>query len=396
MPYDHPIPAQPRQLLPRDAYTSQAWLDAEQTHLFSRCWTYAGVTADFPEPGSYRTLTAGPYPLIVMRNQDGALQAFHNLCRHRGTELLEGAGTLKGTIVCPYHRWTYGTDGSLRGVPNEAECFAGIDKSALGLKPAAIGVFKGLVFVHPDPEPEMDFTTYLGSVPDVAWPHDIEDGSLVAGDEAIYEMKCNWKVFYENAIDGYHLAYLHDKTLGPVGPDKNIWDAHRQHLVWYSTERDGARSPLTKLVEDQFKRMGVTDTLPDGMTPYGGVYMLFPTTIITAVPYSLSVAQLVPISPGVTHLKARTFSPPAFQGRYGKVSDIPGYDPVTGLISSDNWETHPLETYDFQTEDVWVCEKMQRSLTSPAYEVGPLAAGAGAESSLMHFQQSILDYVPAP
>jgi len=388
------LPAHPRQLLPREAYTAQSWLEAETTHLFSRTWHLAGVTADYPEPGSYRTLMAGPYPLLVMRGPDGALQAFHNLCRHRGTELLEGEGTLKGTIVCPYHRWTYGTDGTLRGVPNEAECFPGLDKSTLGLKPAAIGVFKGLVFVHPDPAPEPDFETWLATLPDVVWPHDIEDGSLVAGEEVVYEMKCNWKVFYENAIDGYHLAYLHDKTLGPIGPDRNVWDLHGQHLVWYSTERNGARHPLSELVEDQFKQMGVRDALPNGMAPYGGVYMLFPTTIITAAPYSLTVSQLVPVSPGITLLKARTFAPPGSHGRYGKASDLPGYDPETGVIRSDNWKAHPKDTYDFQTEDVWVCEKMQRALMSPAYEVGALAAGPGAESTLMQFQQSLLSFMP--
>ena len=214
----HPLPAAPKQLLPKEAYTSDAWLEMEKVHLFSDTWHYAGVTSDYPDNGRYQTIKVGAYSLIVLRDKKGELQAYHNICRHRGTELLEGTGQLKGTIVCPYHRWTYGLDGRLRGVPNQAECFPGLDKGENGLLKASVGVFKGIVFVHPQSEPELSFDAWLSSLPEVAWPFDFEADGLVAGEEVVYEMKCNWKVFYENAIDGYHLAYLHENTLGPLLP----------------------------------------------------------------------------------------------------------------------------------------------------------------------------------
>ncbi|WP_422362504.1 aromatic ring-hydroxylating oxygenase subunit alpha [Pyruvatibacter mobilis] len=378
----------PRQLLPREAYVSQDWFDREQATLFADSWTYAGSVKDWSRDGAYVTLTAGPYRLVVVRQRGGTLAAYHNICRHRGTELLEGHGVLKGTIVCPYHRWTYGLDGSLRGVPNEGECFPGLDRAALGLKPASIGIFKGLVFVHP--QPDADFTAWLDGVPDMAWPYDLGDGTLEAGDEIIYDMACNWKVFFENAVDGYHLAYLHENTLGPVFPDANHWAAAGQHLVWYSTERGGFRDPLPMMVEDYLKAEGIAEADGGRSTVYGGVYMLFPTIIVTPSPYGMAVSHLVPVAADRTLLKARNWAPKGSSGRYQRAEDVPGYDPATGTVRSALWQVHPLESHDFQTEDVWVCEKMQRALASPAHEVGPLARGAGAEAPLMFFQEQVL------
>jgi phenylpropionate dioxygenase-like ring-hydroxylating dioxygenase large terminal subunit len=393
MTIHHPLPETPEQLLPREAYISEEWLELERKHLFSNTWAYAGVVSDLPNNGDYKTINVGTFPLVVVRNKDGELGAFHNICRHRGTELLEGTGTVKNTIVCPYHRWSFGLDGTLRGVPNQKECFPNLDKNEMGLFPASIGIFKGVVFVHPNAEPELSFDDWLATLPDVTWPHDLSSSELVAGEEVVYEMKCNWKVFYENAIDGYHLAYLHENTLGPLFPDANVWEAHGQHLVWYSTERDGARNALPELVESFMKKARVKKSLPDGDT-YGGVYTLFPTTILTPNPYGISISELVPVSAGVTLLKARNWTLKKAKGRFGNIKDAPGYDKDRGVITSDKWKDHPLETYDFQTEDVWVCEKMQRSLQSPMYEVGALAAGPGAESPIGHFQQCLMDYMP--
>ncbi|MDE0371627.1 MAG: Rieske (2Fe-2S) protein, partial [Rhodospirillales bacterium] len=114
----HAIPDQPAQQLPRDAYVDRAWFERERRDLFGCCWTCAGVVQDLAKPGEYVTVSAGDYPLMVLRDGSGTLRAFHNLCRHRGTELVEGSGRLeRARISCPYHRWTYDLDGSLRAVP---------------------------------------------------------------------------------------------------------------------------------------------------------------------------------------------------------------------------------------------------------------------------------------
>ncbi len=389
------LPAVPRQVLPREAYVDDAWFERERHELFANTWSFAGVTYDWKEPGDFKTVQAGPYPLVVLRNKEGELQAFHNLCRHRGTELLEGCGNTGRSIVCPYHTWTYELDGTFRGMPKEKICFPDIDKTKLNLKPAALGVFKGLVFVHPSAEPDESFETWLADLPGVAWPHDITSSELKEGSaDVVYEMKCNWKVFFENAIDGYHLAYLHKNTLGGPVADKNLWETHGRHLVWYSTEQDGSKNRLPKLVDDHLAASGAKKVKGAEEPGYGGVYMLFPDIAITTSPYSFSLSKLEPIDANTTLLTLRAWSVRSWLSSEDKIKDIPGYDPESGRIKSSHWKVHPLETEDFQTEDVWVCEKMQRSLHSPAHQVSTLARGAGGEAPLTFFQQSVLDFVP--
>lgn len=394
MSANHPMSDAPRQLLPREAYISQEWFDLEQTHLFGASWIFAGVVKDVANAGDYLTVQAGPSSLAVVRGADGEVRAFQNICAHRGTELLEGKGNAGKTLVCPYHRWAFNLDGGLRGVPDQSECFPDLKKEENGLQNASIGIYKGLIFVHPEADPDESFDEWLSTLPDVSWPHDLSDDGLVEQYEITYEMKCNWKVFYENAIDGYHLAYLHENTLGKLYPNANVWVEHGRHLVWYSTERDGERSAVPELIENLTKGAGLTKIRgAEDDRAYGGVYTLFPVTLMTPNPHGFSISQLIPVTPDITHLKVRGWGPKGSYYRTNPTS-LPGYDKETGLIKSELWTKHALETYDFQTEDVWVCEKMQRAMKSPYYKVGALAAGGGAESPLMHFQQCLLDYMP--
>lgn len=388
------LPSNATNLLPREAYTSRDWYDREQRDLFGRTWAFAGTVHDMPETGDYRTVQAGPYSIIVLRDAQGDLRAFHNICRHRGTELLEDCGNIGRSIVCPYHNWVYNLDGELRGVPAQKACFPDLEKSQNGLLKAAIGVFRDLVFVHPEERPRETFDTWVDTLDTVPWPHDLgPDGLVEASEEFVYEMQCNWKVFGENALDGYHLAYLHKNTLGGPTHDKNLWEVFGRHLVWWSTERNGVKHRIPQFVEDAAKASSPTHAHDAHMIGYGGVYLLFPTTILTPNPWGFSVSIMEPVSPTVTLLRVRNWAPKGMMSYTVNPKDAPGFDPETGRIRSANWTVHPLETGDFQTEDVWVCEKMQRALASPRHSVGHLAQGAGGEAGIAYFQRCILDYM---
>ncbi len=377
----------PRQLLPKETYFDQAWFERERRTLFAHAWTYACTEAELAEPGDFVCLRFMDHPMFVVRDGAGGLRAFHNICRHRGCEVLEGNGNTGTMVMCPYHRWTYELDGSLRGVPNEAECFDDLHKPDLSLRKAAVGSYRGMVYVNPDPAPAEDFETWIADMDDFGWPHRFDDESLEYVGEITYEMHCNWKVFYENAIDGYHLGYLHDKTLGKLYPDRNVWKPAGRNVVWYSTERDGeghSNSILSAEISDGY---GAPRLPGHERALYPGVVMLFPLTILSPSPWGFYVSLLEPLGPELTNMRTLSWAPAGSAGRFD-------FSETTSPIRLSELEEHPLETGNFQLEDMWIVEKIQRTLQSPKFEIGPLANGDGAESPLMHFQQSVLDYVP--
>ena len=373
-------------LLPREAYIDLSWQDREKSELFSNSWAFAGLESDLPKEGDFRTVQCGSYPLVLIRLADGSMAAYHNICRHRGTLLVEGEkGNAGKALVCPYHRWTYGLDGSLRGVPDKSTCFPELDRSKMGLKPATVGVFQKLVFVHPDPK--ADFDQWIAPIADKAWPHDLDADDLREAKPLTYDMKCNWKVFVENAIDGYHLAYLHENTLGGPMPDENLWERHGDHMIWYATDEDDIRHSLPAKVREDFADWWSKPLQSADQSGFGGVYFLFPSILVTATRYSFSLSWLEPVTPCRSILHVRQWV-----GKGGGRDDrkyIPGYDEKSGMISSENWNKHPLETGDFQTEDVWICERNQRGLESPAFEIELLAKGEGAEDPIGWFHNSL-------
>lgn len=114
--------------LPKSAYTSQEWFDQEQTMIFEKNWQFAGFIEDLPEPGSYMTVQVGRYNLFIIRDEDNLLHAFHNLCRHRGTQLLRSCGKAGKTITCPYHDWSYSQADELLAILQQAIEFKDINK----------------------------------------------------------------------------------------------------------------------------------------------------------------------------------------------------------------------------------------------------------------------------
>lgn len=379
--------AQPEQLLPVEAYRSPAWFEREQREIFSRCWTFAALESDLTEAGAFRVVPCGPSSLIVLRDQGGGLRAFHNICRHRGTELLEGCGKLGRTIVCPYHRWTYSLEGALMGMPEQKACFPDIDKAALGLHPAALACLKGMVFVHPDAAPEIAFEDWVAELAGSLWPHDFAE--MTEGPPMLYEARCNWKIFFENAIDGYHLAFLHEKTLGGPPPLENVWERHGRHMLWYATET-GRKSCLPSAVAEEMARAGAGKIKGAESGDYAGVCALYPSTLVTPSPYEFSVTTMIPLRPDLTRIRVRGWGRREsswFGGAPTQPRDGAAEPEAVRLEALDK---HPLESGDFMLEDLWVCEKIQKSMASRHFSVGALARGAGCESPLAWFQSQVL------
>ena len=372
-----------KQLIPKEQYFESEWFEREKQSIFNACWTFATTIDRLKNPGDFVTLQFMDHPLVVLKDQQGELKAFHNICRHRGCEVLEGSGNTGKTIVCPYHRWTYQLGGALRGVTNEKECFEKVEREGMGLHQASVGVYADLVFVNPAAKPTTSFEEFIGPMDEHRWPHSFSNGELEYVGSQVYEMKCNWKLFYENAIDGYHLGYLHDKTLGKVYPDKNLWVPVGRNQVWYSTEREGQPQAKT-LLSEQWAYGAPTVPGHGKDANYPGVVMLFPLTILSLSPWGLYISVLEPKSPDLTYMRSYAWEP---KGTKRKSE----HDDKADVIRLVDMDVHPLESGNFQIEDMWIVEKIQRTIRSPHYQVGPLANGAGAEAPITHFQESVLE-----
>ena len=218
--------------LPVEAYTGQAWFEREQEAIFSRTWAYAGFAEDVGEPGAYASVRAGLNELFVVMGRDRRLRAFHNMCRHRGTQLLRAVGNVQKAITCPYHDWTYDLEGRLTSVPDEQREFGRVDKTCLSLKPASVDLWRGMIFVHPEPDAE-SIMSWFGEAEPHLGPHDVDALVEVPEARTSYEIKANWKIVVENYIDVYHLAHLHSGTLSMYDHANAEYGFAGPHYVFY-------------------------------------------------------------------------------------------------------------------------------------------------------------------
>jgi choline monooxygenase len=211
-------PPEPGRNLPPRAFTSPALFELEQRAVFARSWVHVADRIDLPEPGSYVAATIGRTPVLVVRDRHtGELRGFLNACRHRGAQLLEGKGSCDKQIKCPYHAWSYGTDGKLLGVPyrDEFRC----DVSEMGLVPIRMGTVGPLVFACLDPAAP-PLADWVGALPAALTAAGADAWSLAF--ELRYELAANWKLFVENANDGYHIPFVHDVLADLVEQDSGM------------------------------------------------------------------------------------------------------------------------------------------------------------------------------
>ncbi len=182
--FDPDVPIASASSPPSSWYTASDVADLEDRAVFARSWLFACRDDQVATPGSWVSGRHGRLPWLVVRGDDGALRAFHNSCRHRGSEVLRGEGCGARKLVCRYHGWAYGLDGVLN--------------ARTALPPLGVTTWGPLVLVHSDPD---------AAPPDVP-PVDFDGLVWVARRE--YEVGCNWKAFCDNYLDGgYHIAHVH-------------------------------------------------------------------------------------------------------------------------------------------------------------------------------------------
>jgi phenylpropionate dioxygenase-like ring-hydroxylating dioxygenase large terminal subunit len=198
-------------------YTDPAIFDAEMERIFYKTWIWVAHESELPKPGDFRTTMIGQQPVIVVRDQEGQVRVLENRCRHRGATVCDKHhGNTRG-FVCPYHAWSYGLDGSLRGVPYSDGYEGLIDKADLPLSGLAVGIYQGLIFASFNHQVE-PLETFLGGAR--PWIDlFMKQGAgfpIKANGEHAFKFKGNWKIQLENTTDLYHFPVVHKSWLKSI------------------------------------------------------------------------------------------------------------------------------------------------------------------------------------
>ena len=180
-------------------YSDPQIFDLDLRGIFEAHWLFVAAEAEIPEPGDYVTVELGRYSVIVMRDDDEDVRAFHNVCRHRGSRLLDDPCGSVGNLVCPYHHWTYGTDGRLLHADNQPPT---LDRSGLSLRPVHVRAVAGLVFICLAPEPPTDFDAVMDRVRPYLAPYELTHTKVAHQVDIVEEG--NWKLVMENNRECYH------------------------------------------------------------------------------------------------------------------------------------------------------------------------------------------------
>lgn len=215
--------------LPPVAYTSEAFFALENAKLFHDGWTFAGFAHDIAEPGDAMPILVAGQPLLLVRNHEGAINAFHNVCRHRCLKLVDGPGNVGRVLRCPYHSWTYSLDGELKLTPyfggrDPRQAPPGFDRRTRGLVPVRHVLWHDWIFINlsNDAPSFDDFVAPLAR-----WLEDIDFSGLqhlVTID--LGEIRANWKLLMENFIEPYHVQFVHASTTEqPLGDHFTINEA---------------------------------------------------------------------------------------------------------------------------------------------------------------------------
>lgn len=244
--------------IPVERYTSQQYFEQEKDAVFRRKWLNVGHVLQASKPGDYFVvdLKVVDTSLVVVQGKDGVIRAFHNMCSHRGAPVAwDAQGSCRHFLTCRFHGWVYDTTGKLVHV-SDADNFPSVDKAENGLTPVHCGVWNGFIFVNLAKTPEQTLEDYLSPVSEHIGRYDF-NGFTPAFSYRIEE-NVNWKTLQEAQLEGWHLPFLHEKTLArAVKIDGRQYrhaaiELHGPHGVLGSPPPDSFVPPPTALIASRF------------------------------------------------------------------------------------------------------------------------------------------------
>ncbi|UXX83772.1 aromatic ring-hydroxylating oxygenase subunit alpha [Roseovarius pelagicus] len=348
------------QSLRAEAYTDQKWFDADLRAVLARNWQWVCHVEALREPGSYFTAQIAGQPVAIVRDREGVLRAFYNVCKHRAHELLSGRGTTS-RIMCPYHAWVYKLDGQLVRAP-ETEHLTDFDPKEICLDAVQVEEFCGFIYVNLDPnavslaEQSGDLETEIRH-----WAPDIDQ--LTFGRRLTYDIKSNWKNVVDNFLECYHCPTAHKDFCDLVDMDTykvTTYGIYSSHMAEAGNTPNSAYDVSNATVKTH------------------AVWWLWPTTCLMRYPgrSSIIVLNVIPMGPDRT---------------------LETYDFYLETPDPDPMEQDAMRYIDevLQVEDIGLVESVQRGMNTPAFTQGRIVndpSGSGkSEHAVHHFHGLILN-----
>ncbi|HEY0585930.1 MAG TPA: aromatic ring-hydroxylating dioxygenase subunit alpha [Pseudoduganella sp.] len=321
-------------------YTDQQWLEFEQREVFGATWQLAAHTGELSAPGDHVVGDIAGKPILIIRQPDGSLQAFFNVCRHRAGPLATCNGKGARALHCKYHGWTYELDGSLRAA-TEMQGAADFDKSAIRLPRIRVREWQGLVFVALDATTPPFEQVFAGIAERIA-PTDLSHMRFAKRDT--YKLECNWKVYIDNFLEGYNLPFVHPGLSKVL--DYRVYDT--ELAQWHSLQH----SPLRN---------------NDGIYGDGNAwyYFIYPNIMLNITPGRLQTNRILPLG----HRQCIV----EFDYYYTDDPEVQARVQAEQAFSDE-----------IQAEDISICEHVQQGLASGSYSAGRL--NPKRESGVWHFQ----------
>lgn len=352
--------------LPPELYTSDQVLQHEYNHLMSSTWIAIGLEADARNAGDVYPVEIANHSLILVRAKDQQLRVFHNVCRHRGTELVDKPCSNRNTLVCPYHAWSYGLDGTLRNTPhfngiNEHEHHTLFDDRK-NLVEVRSGIWNHIVFVNlsGDAPPLEQHTRVI----DQRWQsYDLKNTYRGGSDQ--FEIAANWKLVLENFLESYHLPMVH--------PELARYSPLADHLLVVDENVMGQVS-LNYQPSDAGKSLPRFDNLPEENNTRGDYLLLFPNLMLSVTPDHYRITFINPINPQLTLQRWEYF----FVGKqHTEDQDANARKTIVERVRS------------VTQEDVPILEKMQKGRHSKGFDGGQFSPFH--ETTVHHFQSMIAE-----
>lgn len=331
-------------------YTDSGVFDREMRRLFARTWQLAGHASQVRDAGAFFTTTVGFEPVVVVRGGDGVLRAMSNVCRHRAGPIARGEGK-RPVLQCGYHGWTYDLSGRLRTTP-EFDGAAGFERDACRLPQFGVDTWNDLVFVNIDAAAE-PLTSFLGELVTDMPKHDYSGFRLAR--RKSWELDCNWKVYVDNYLEGYHIPMVHPGLFRELDYPNYRTETKKNYSIQYAPTRNPERI-RTADGDDQVR-----------------YFWIFPNLMLNVYPDNFSTNLILPLGPERTvTLFDWYFDDP--QAKQAQVDETVAF--------SD----------EIQLEDVEICEAVQRGLRSDAYDTGRYSPQR--ENGVHHFHllyQSLME-----